>query len=61
MYLLRDIERTPSPRGRADLANLAYPHLIESDGDVYVIHSAGSSPNINNIDLAVVPLAALVG
>ena len=32
-----------------------------SAGDVYVVHSAGSSPNVNNIDLAVVPLAALVG
>ena len=60
MYLLRDIERTPSPRGRADMASLAYPHLIESDGDVYVVHSAGSSPNVNNIDLAVVPLQDLV-
>ena len=32
-----------------------------SAGDLYVVHSAGSSPNVNNIDLAVVPLAALVG
>ena len=49
MYLLRDIERTRSPRGRADMANLAYPHLIESDGDVYVVHSAGQGNRLSGI------------
>ena len=42
------------------MVSLAYPHLIESGGDVYVVHSAGSSPNINNIDLAVLPLQDLI-
>ena len=61
MYLIRDIRRSPSPGGKAEMISLAYPHLIESGSDVYVVHSAGSSPNINNIDLAVVPLQDLIG
>ena len=60
MYLVRDIRHSPSPEGKAEMISLAYPHLIEVGTEVYVIHSAGSSPNINNIDLAVMPLQDLI-
>ena len=60
MFLIRDVGLQPSPRGKADVKAVCYPHAIEMNGSLYVAHSAGRGHNLNNIDLAIVPVDALI-
>lgn len=59
LYLVRDVQQSPSPAGDARMNHICYPHAIEYKGFLYVVHSAGHGHNINNIDLAIVPLREL--
>lgn len=59
MYLIRDVGLHPSPRGKADVKAVCYPHSMELDGKLYIAHSAGSGHNLNNIDLAIIPIESL--
>lgn len=56
LYLIRDVSMNPSPAGNAVVRSICYPHAVEHNGYLYVIHSTGSSHNINNIDLSIIPL-----
>ena len=46
-------------RAAAADRKLAYPHAIELDGKLHVIHSVGIGANLNDCELAMLSVAAL--
>jgi len=57
VWRIRD-GRRPGAGDTRDKA-LAYPHAVELDGKLYVVYSAGTGGNLNDCELAIIPVAAL--
>lgn len=57
MWRIRDARRPGA--GDTVNKNLAYPHAVELDGKLYVIYSSGTGGNLNDCELAIIPLEAL--
>ncbi|NCQ32696.1 MAG: cycloinulo-oligosaccharide fructanotransferase, partial [Armatimonadetes bacterium] len=57
VFRIRDARR-PGAGDEVD-KNLCYPHAVEYDGKLYVIYSAGVGSNLNDCELALIPIEAL--
>ena len=57
VWRVRDARRPDA--GDTVNKNLAYPHAVELDGKLYVIYSSGVGGNLNDCELAIIPLEAL--
>ena len=57
MFRIRDARR-PGAVEEVD-KKICYPHAVEHDGKLYVIYSAGIGANLNDCELAIIPIEAL--